>query len=110
METKLIHMKCQNCGANLDIYLDHLTAFCPYCGAKLMIDVEKIGDVLIEKEKTNRTTKIFSSVENVADKIVSYKKEKEELKRESEKITTKEIIIMAVVLAFFLIMMLINRV
>lgn len=54
MSARLIHMKCQNCGANLDLDLDHLMAFCPYCGEKLLIDVDKLHEVLIAKEETKQ--------------------------------------------------------
>ena len=54
MAARLIHMTCQNCGANLDLDLDKLIAFCPYCGAKLMVDVEQLSSVLVEKEKTKQ--------------------------------------------------------
>ena len=54
MSARLIHMKCQNCGANLELDLDKLIAFCPFCGAKLMIDVEQLSSVLVEKEKTKQ--------------------------------------------------------
>ena len=46
----MVQMKCQNCGENLELDLDHLTAFCPYCGTKLLIDPDSIGDLLIARE------------------------------------------------------------
>ena len=51
---KLVQMKCQNCNENLELDLDHLTAFCPYCGSKLLIDADKIGDLLIAREETKQ--------------------------------------------------------
>ena len=51
----LVKMTCSNCNANLKIDLDNLQAYCPYCGEKLMIDVEDLGELLKEKEKTKRT-------------------------------------------------------
>ena len=30
-------MKCENCGANLEINQEHRTKFCPYCGAAVQI-------------------------------------------------------------------------
>ena len=104
MATKLIHLKCQNCGANLDLDLDKLMAFCPYCGAKLMIDIDQIGSVLVEKEKTNRVSKLVDSVENVANEVISYKAKKEEMKHESEKVTKEQVIALIAVLIFCLIM------
>ena len=54
MAARLMNMKCQNCGANLNLDLDHLMAYCPYCGEKLLVDIEQLGSVLIEKEKTKQ--------------------------------------------------------
>ena len=50
-----IVMKCNNCNAQLEIDLDHLQAYCPYCGQKLMMDFDQLGHVLSEKEKTKRS-------------------------------------------------------
>lgn len=47
-------LKCQNCGSHLRVDLDQLQAFCPYCGQKLLIDSEQLGQILKEKEKTRR--------------------------------------------------------
>ena len=52
---RLVESICDNCGAQLDIDLDHLQAYCPFCGKKLMIDFDKLDKVLTEKEKTKRT-------------------------------------------------------
>lgn len=51
---RLVKLSCSNCNAQLNIDLDHLQAFCPYCGQKLMIDFDQLGRVLSEKEKTKR--------------------------------------------------------
>ena len=52
---RLVESTCRNCGAQLDIDLDHLQAYCPFCGNKLLMDFEKYDKVLTEKEKTKRT-------------------------------------------------------
>ena len=52
---KLIKMNCNNCGAQLDIDLDNLNAYCPYCGKKLLISIDQLGSVLAERERTKRT-------------------------------------------------------
>lgn len=54
MATRLMQMKCQNCGANLELDLDNLIAFCPYCGAKLLVDIDQLHQVLIAKEQTKQ--------------------------------------------------------
>ena len=109
MAVNLIHMKCQNCGANLDIDLDHMMAFCPYCGEKILIDIDQLSSVLVEKEKTNRATKFVNGVENIADKIVEYKTKKEEIKNAPHQITKNEIIALIICVFLILAMMLIPR-
>lgn len=52
---RLVQTTCNKCGAQLDIELDHLQAYCPYCGTKLLMDFDKLDRVLTEKEKTRRT-------------------------------------------------------
>jgi hypothetical protein len=37
---KLVALNCLSCGANIDINSDKRLAFCPYCGAKMLIDDE----------------------------------------------------------------------
>lgn len=54
MATNIIHLKCQNCGAALDLDMDNLIAYCPYCGRKLLFDIDQLGNILIEKEKTKQ--------------------------------------------------------
>lgn len=54
---QLVKMKCNNCDAQLDVDLDNLQAYCPYCGQKLMLDFGQLAWALDEKEKTKRTVK-----------------------------------------------------
>ena len=51
---QLIKMKCNNCNAQLEVDLDNLQFYCPYCKQKLMMDFEMLAWVLAEKEKTKR--------------------------------------------------------
>lgn len=51
---RLVQTTCNKCGAQLDIDLDHLQAYCPYCGVKLLMDFDKVDIVLTEKERTRR--------------------------------------------------------
>lgn len=48
---QLVKIKCNNCDAKIDVNLDDLQAFCPYCGQKLMIDFDQLAWILAEKEK-----------------------------------------------------------
>lgn len=47
-------LQCENCGSSLELNFDHLMAFCPYCGNKLLIDVSQLGSIVAAKEKTKR--------------------------------------------------------
>lgn len=47
-------LECSNCNAMLDLDMDNLIAYCPYCGNKILIDVEQLGELLTEREKTRR--------------------------------------------------------
>lgn len=51
---ELIKLSCQNCNAQLEIDLDNLQAFCPFCGQKLLFDLKQMELVLAAKEKTKR--------------------------------------------------------
>ncbi len=44
-------LKCENCGSVLNLDLNNISAFCPYCGQKLLIDSDTL---IVEKEKTRR--------------------------------------------------------
>ncbi len=50
----LIKLNCQNCDGKLDIDIDNMIAYCPYCGQKLLFDVEQMNTVFAEREKTKR--------------------------------------------------------
>ena len=51
---KLLKIQCSNCGASLDLDLDHLMAFCPNCGQRLLIDTYQLAEIIKEKETTKR--------------------------------------------------------
>lgn len=100
MAVNLIHMKCQNCGANLDIDIDNMMAFCPYCGEKLMIDAEQLCSVLIEREKTKQKEMEF-------DNKLEYEKLQHNLKMQKEKYDNKNfwiawVVMMAVLILGFM--------
>jgi len=50
----LIKLSCQNCNGQIDVDVDNMMAYCPYCGQKLMFDLDQMDLVLAEKEKTKR--------------------------------------------------------
>ena len=47
-------MNCPACGAGLELDIDNLISFCPYCGGKLLVDPVAFRDVLVERERTRR--------------------------------------------------------
>lgn len=53
-------MNCPACGAGLELDIDNLISFCPYCGGKLLVDPVAFKDVLVEKERTKRIEMKYS--------------------------------------------------
>lgn len=51
---RMVNLTCTNCGASLDLDIDSLQLYCPFCGNRLMIDVEQMKDILLEKERTKQ--------------------------------------------------------
>lgn len=97
---RLIQMKCSNCGAPLDINLDHLQAYCPYCGQKLLIDIDKLNEIIAEKEKTKRTQ---MTVDRDV-KIEEIKNKGEQIKSESKTAESKYALYMIIAgILFFII-------
>ena len=66
---QMVQCKCQSCGNELNLDLDNLQAYCPACGSKLLIDMDMLGQIMVERIKTDRI-KIESDAK--------LKKEKEE--------------------------------
>ena len=97
---QLIKLTCCNCNAPLEIDLDRLMTYCPYCGQKLMIDSEQLAWILAEKEKTKRIA------EQEAHQTLRRQLEYQE--KESERKNQLRIIVFALSLmfVFFLITML----
>jgi DNA-directed RNA polymerase subunit RPC12/RpoP len=48
---KLVKLTCDNCNGQLEIDLDHIQAYCPYCGQKLLIDSNNIDAIIAERDK-----------------------------------------------------------
>lgn len=47
-------LNCPNCSGSLELDIDHLISFCPYCGAKLLFDAELVKTILLERERTKQ--------------------------------------------------------
>ena len=52
---KTVTMECPGCKANLEIDIENMIGFCPYCGKKIIYNPEGMSYVLTEREKTKRT-------------------------------------------------------
>lgn len=64
MSVSFISVKCPECNSNLNIEEERKSAFCTYCGAKILISndnvhiVRTIDDAKIEEAKTERIVKL----------------------------------------------------
>lgn len=95
---QFVKMKCNNCGAQLNVDLDNLQASCPYCSQKLMIDFDQLAWVLAEKEKTKRAVE-REAYETLRTKM-SYEHESKEKDKDWKK---KAIVAIGIVLVCFFI-------
>lgn len=74
---KLIDLKCKHCGANLKLDPENIQTFCQYCGDKLLIDMDKLSEVLKEKEKTKQVIEKEQHITKRKELDYNYKKEKD---------------------------------
>lgn len=74
---KFIDLKCKNCGADLKLDSENIQAFCQYCGSKLLIDMDKLSEVLKEKEKTKQVIEKEQHITKRKEMDYNYKKNKE---------------------------------
>lgn len=83
---RIIRLKCQNCNADLELDMDHLMAFCPYCGRKLLIDIDNLSEILLEKERTRqKETEYNSEKEKTKREEINYNKEAEKTRQQELK-------------------------
>lgn len=66
---KLIKLKCNNCNAPLEVDIDNLIAYCPYCRQKLLFDLDQMERVLAEKEQTKRAKEKTKQSEEVTKRV-----------------------------------------
>ena len=50
---KVVKIECPNCGASLEMNIDKLMMYCPYCRTELPLDVD-VEQVVSEREETKR--------------------------------------------------------
>ena len=77
---KLISLECPGCKANLELDPENLIAYCPYCGKKLLFDLNQVEEILYQKEKTKQI-KIIKDSEIEKIKLIN-KKNKDDNKHE----------------------------
>ena len=77
-------MTCDKCGANLDVDLEHLQAYCPYCGAKLLIDVSQMADIINKKEQTKQKEMKYDHNYKILNTILDYR-ERKNIQRDRER-------------------------
>ena len=66
---KLIKLTCKNCNAPLEVDIDNLQAYCPYCNQKLLFDLDQMERVLAEKEQTKRARERTKRAEEVTKRV-----------------------------------------
>ena len=97
---KLIKLNCNNCDAPLEVDLDKLQAYCPYCGQKLLLDFDHIDRVLDSREQTKRAQEKTKRAEEVTKRFQIEQEFKEKKEIRENKIEIKRLSIMGI---FFII-------
>lgn len=96
-------LNCNNCNAPLDLDLDNLQTYCPYCGRKLLLDFDQVEQIIAEKEKTKRA--INRETEQTKRKKMAYEYDSREKEKEWKRtIVSIVAIILAISLVFFYIL------
>lgn len=99
----------------LDLDLDNLIAYCPYCGNKILIDVEQLVELLTEREKTKQQAQeqryLLEKAKLEAEQRVRSEKKEARLKV-FEQIwnTIHEHPVLSVVVFFLLLMLVVNNI
>ena len=80
---KLVKMKCENCGATLDVNKNLEKITCNYCGAEILIDdeatkVKRVEDAKLKARKDNHEQSLKER-NDILEQEVKEKKVKEEL-------------------------------
>lgn len=67
---QMFEYKCKNCGANLQLDLDHLQGFCQHCGSAVMLESATLSKLMMEREKTKQIKMQHEHEERMYDKRV----------------------------------------
>lgn len=62
-----VELKCNACNAPLDLDLNKLSMYCPYCGNKLMFYADDINKLLLEREKTKQAEYSYQKIKSEYD-------------------------------------------
>ena len=95
----LIKLNCNSCNAQLELDLDNMQAYCPYCGNKLMFDVDQIGLMYAEREKTKRAE--IKESETTKRKQMDYEYNSKAKKFEWKKSVIGAVFTLLLVVGFF---------
>lgn len=67
---QMFEYKCKNCGANLQLDLDHLQGYCQHCGSAVMIESATLSKLMMEREKTKQIKMQHAHEERMFDKRI----------------------------------------
>ena len=54
----LFSLNCNNCNGQIDLDLDKMYGFCPYCGKKLYFDMDQMGKIMADTKKGKKREKM----------------------------------------------------
>ncbi len=60
-------IKCHNCDSTIKIDFDNLGGtkkYCPYCGKKILVDLDQIEDIILEKSGSELTKRVQMEYEH----------------------------------------------
>ena len=82
------NIKCDNCGASIEVNYEKLIGFCPFCGTQLHFDINQVEDILKERERTRQV----ELRETGLTKRAQYENEKENKAIDAKRIVTLSIL------------------
>lgn len=85
---KMKSIKCDNCGASIEVNYEKLIGFCPFCGTQLYFDINQVEDILKERERTRQV----ELRENGLTQRAQYENEKVNKAIDAKKIVTLSIL------------------
>lgn len=80
---RAVSLTCVNCGAGLEFIEDRFMTYCPYCGHKVLIDIDVLGEILSRKEATRKAAE-YTRREELKNERSRQRQEYELKKRQME--------------------------